>query len=276
MQLTRNERRAGLALVTGLALVWLVPVAMMLAVAFMPPGQRAPAFGGLAISGVSLANFQTVFQDAPILRHLLNSLVITGASVALVVLLGSLAAYGFSRVSFRGKEACFYLLILTLMLPIPGLIVPLFQINKQLGMLDSYLGLILPYTALGTPFAIIVLRSFFDTLPREMADHHAAQLAGGVSGGDLPVHDLVQRVHPGARHHRPGRAEAAHPGAADLFRPVHGQARRDVRRAHPHHPAGDPGLRADAALHDPRADLGRGEGLSRAAALTGGDRCAYP
>jgi raffinose/stachyose/melibiose transport system permease protein len=170
MQLTRNERRAGLALVTGLALVWLVPVAMMLAVAFMPPGQRAPAFGGLAISGVSLANFQTVFQDAPILRHLLNSLVITGASVALVVLLGSLAAYGFSRVSFRGKEACFYLLILTLMLPIPGLIVPLFQINKQLGMLDSYLGLILPYTALGTPFAIIVLRSFFDTLPREMEE----------------------------------------------------------------------------------------------------------
>lgn len=170
MQLTRNEKRVGLVLVTGLALVWLVPVAMMLAVAFMPPGQRAPAFGGLAISGVSLANFQTVFQDAPILRHLLNSLVITGASVALVVLLGSLAAYGFSRVSFRGKEACFYLLILTLMLPIPGLIVPLFQINKQLGMLDSYLGLILPYTALGTPFAIIVLRSFFDTLPREMEE----------------------------------------------------------------------------------------------------------
>ncbi len=170
MQLTRNERRVGLVLVTGLALVWLVPVAMMLAVAFMPPGQRAPAFGGLAISGVSLANFQTVFQDAPILRHLLNSLVITASSVALVVLLGSLAAYGFSRVSFRGKEACFYLLILTLMLPIPGLIVPLFQINKQLGMLDSYLGLILPYTALGTPFAIIVLRSFFDTLPREMEE----------------------------------------------------------------------------------------------------------
>jgi ABC-type glycerol-3-phosphate transport system permease component len=166
MQLTRNERRAGLAVVAGLALVWLVPVAMMLAVAFMPPEQRAPAFGGLAISGVSIANFQAVFHDAPILRHLLNSLVITGASVVLVVLLGSLAAYG----SFRGKEVCFYLLILTLMLPIPGLIVPLFQINKQLGMLDSYLGLILPYTALGTPFAVIVLRSFFDTLPRELEE----------------------------------------------------------------------------------------------------------
>ena len=170
MQLTRNERRAGLVVVTGLALVWLVPIVMMLTVAFMPPGQRAPAFGGLAIHGVSTANFQAVFQDAPILRHLANSLIITGASVALVVLLGSLAAYGFSRISFRGKEVCFYLLILTLMLPIPGLIVPLFQINKQLGMLDSYLGLILPYTALGTPFAVIVLRSFFDTLPRELEE----------------------------------------------------------------------------------------------------------
>ena len=53
------------------------------------------------------------------------------------------------------------MLIMTLMLPIPTLIVPIFQINKALGLNDTYAGLILPYTALGVPFAIVILRSFF-------------------------------------------------------------------------------------------------------------------
>jgi len=167
---SRIQRAFGVVIASVLALIWLVPVAMMLAVSFMPPDQRAPRFGGLLIEGVSLANFVTVFNDAPILRHLINSLIITVASVVLVVLLSSLAAYAFSRLRFFAKEVWFYLLILTLMLPIPTLIIPIFQINKTLGLFDSYLGLILPYAALGTPFAIIILRSFFDNLPQEIEE----------------------------------------------------------------------------------------------------------
>ena len=170
MLTSRGQKGRGFVLVAVLALIWLVPVAMMLAVAFMPPELRAPRFGGLQIKGFSIANFATAFHDAPILRHLVNSLVITLTSVALVVLVASLAAYAFSRLRFPAKETIFYLLILTLMLPIPALIVPIFQINKTLGLLDSYPGLILPYTALGTPFAIIILRSFFDTLPKELEE----------------------------------------------------------------------------------------------------------
>src|SRR3954447_16359757 len=118
MLTSRGEKGLGFALVSVLALIWLVPMAMMLAVAFMPPEQRAPRFGGLLIKGVSTANFATAFHDAPIVRHLANSLVITLTSVALVVLVASLAAYAFSRLRFRFKETLFYLLILTLMLPI--------------------------------------------------------------------------------------------------------------------------------------------------------------
>jgi raffinose/stachyose/melibiose transport system permease protein len=167
---SRSQKAFGLTVATSLALVWLIPVAMMLAVSFMPADQRAPRFGGLLIEGVSLANFVTVFSDAPVLRHFMNSLIITLSSVALVVLLSSLAAYAFSRLRFFAKEVWFYLLIMTLMLPIPTLIIPIFQINKSLGLFDSYLGLILPYTALGTPFAIIILRSFFENLPREIEE----------------------------------------------------------------------------------------------------------
>lgn len=156
--------------VTILALVWMVPVIMMLVVSFMPPDQRAPKFGGLLIEGVSLANYQTAFADAPIFQHFLNSAIITIPSVLFVVAISSLAAFAFSRLTFFAKEVWFYLLILTLMLPIPTLIIPVFQINKALNLFDSYLGLILPYTAFGVPFAMIILRSFFDGFPKEIEE----------------------------------------------------------------------------------------------------------
>ncbi len=162
---------------TGLvALVWLVPVVMMLAVSFMPPNQRAPKFGGLLINGVSLDNYRTVFSDAPILRHLVNSLIIACSSVLLVVLFGSLAGYAFARLRIRWKEPWFFLLISALMLPIPTMVVPVFQVNKTLGLLDNYLGLILPYAAFGTPFALIIFRSFFEGLPLEVEE--AAKVDG--------------------------------------------------------------------------------------------------
>ena len=160
----------------ALALVWMTPVAMMLAVAFSPPEARGAGFGGLQISEVSVRNFQIVLADAPIIRHLFNSLVVTGASVFLVVFFGAMAAYAFARMKVRGKNVLFFLLITTLMLPVPTLIVPIFQINKSLGLLDNYLGLILPYTAFGMPFAIIVLRGFFEALPIELEE--AATLDG--------------------------------------------------------------------------------------------------
>ncbi|MEP3279913.1 MAG: carbohydrate ABC transporter permease [Stappiaceae bacterium] len=174
----RLTKYLSIGFLTALALVWLTPVAMMLAVAFSPPEHRSARFGGLQISDVSLKNFQIVFQDAPIVRHLINSFIITGASVLLVVLFGAMAAYAFARMKIRGKNALFFLLITTLMLPVPTLIVPIFQINKSLGLLDNYLGLILPYTAFGMPFAIIVLRGFFEALPKELEE---AAILDGVS-----------------------------------------------------------------------------------------------
>ena len=175
-----NRRRVGKGLafvfVTLLALLWLVPIIMMLVVSLMPPDQRAPRFGGLLISGVSLQNYVTVFQDAPILQHFVNSVAITIPSVILVALISSLAAYALARLRFFARDLWFYMLIMTLMLPIPTLIVPIFQINKALGLNDTYAGLILPYTALGVPFAIVILRSFFANFPVEIEE--AARLDG--------------------------------------------------------------------------------------------------
>jgi raffinose/stachyose/melibiose transport system permease protein len=171
-----------LAFLSALTVVWLVPLAMMLAVSVTPSSQRALKFGGLLLTGVSGENYAHVFRDTPILQHLFNSLVITVCSVTLVALIGSLAAYGFARMAFFAKEFWFYLLILTLMLPVPALVVPIFRLNKDLGLLNSYFGLILPYTALGVPFAIIILRSFFENLPKDVEE---AALLEGCSRFDI-------------------------------------------------------------------------------------------
>jgi len=162
--------------VSILALIWLVPIIMMLVVSFMPPDQRAPRFGGLLISGVSLRNYETIFADTEVIRHFVNSAAVTIPSVALVVIISSLAAFALARLKFLARDIWFYLLIMTLMLPIPTLVVPIFQINKALGLNDNYLGLILPYTALGVPFAIVILRSFFAGFPIEIEE--AARLDG--------------------------------------------------------------------------------------------------
>ena len=176
MPIVKLTKSFGFVFASLISLVWLVPVVMMLAVSFMPSNQRAPKFGGLLISGVSLDNYRTVFSDAPILRHLVNSLIIACSSVLLVVLFGSLAGYAFARLRIRWKETWFFLLITALMLPIPTMIVPLFQVNKSLGLLDNYLGLILPYAAFGTSFALIIFRSFFEGLPLEIEE--AAKVDG--------------------------------------------------------------------------------------------------
>ena len=176
MSSAKVNKSIGFAFATLIAAVWLVPIVMMLSVSFMPPNQRAPKFGGLLINGISLDNYRTVFSDAPILRHLLNSLIIACSSVLLVVLFGSLAAYAFARLRIRWKETWFFLLITGLMLPIPTMVVPVFQVNKTLGLLDNYLGLILPYAAFGTPFALIIFRSFFENLPHEIEE--AAKVDG--------------------------------------------------------------------------------------------------
>ncbi|MDQ3225097.1 MAG: carbohydrate ABC transporter permease [Chloroflexota bacterium] len=173
------RRIATQALVTLLAAFWLIPVAMMISVALLPSSARESLLGGLIVLQPTLANFAQVWQDNPLPRFFLNSMLITVPTVVLVLAISSLAAFGFSRLRFWGSGLWYILLMLTLMIPIPTLVIPLFQTAKQFGLLNNYLGLVLPYTALGIPFAVIVLTSYFSGLPRDLED--AARLDGCTS-----------------------------------------------------------------------------------------------
>jgi len=114
--------------------------------------------------------------DHGLLLALFNSSVVSLATVCLVLVAGTLAAYPLARIAFRGSQVVLFLIIAPMM--IPGLVnlVPTYMVMAKPGLLDSYQGLILIYWVHALPLAIWILRGFFQTIPGELED------AGAVDG----------------------------------------------------------------------------------------------
>lgn len=123
-------------------------------------------------------NYIDAWTKAEFGKYFLNSAIYTIVGVTGVIFICSMAAYAFARLEFWGKNIIFYLLISTLLIPVPGVFVPLYLLLKKLGLLDSRIGLILCYISSGLAFGIFILRSFFEELPKEIEE---AALIDGAS-----------------------------------------------------------------------------------------------
>ena len=133
------------------------------------PGESA-LNRGLIPWEISLANFPEAWRIANVPVLAFNSFIVTAASVVLILFLASLAAYGFARLDFVLKGPFYLLFLAGLMLQAAAIMVPLYQVNVAFGLLDTYFALVGPYVALGLPFAILILRGFFEGLPDEIED----------------------------------------------------------------------------------------------------------
>jgi ABC-type glycerol-3-phosphate transport system permease component len=109
-------------------------------------------------------------------RLYLNSLLVTGSAVLIVVSLAALAAYAFARLRFPGRDALFYVFLIGLLLPPQTVVIPLFTLLRDLGLLNTYWALILPYASWPMALTVYLLRSFYRTLPGELED--AARIDG--------------------------------------------------------------------------------------------------
>jgi len=116
----------------------------------------------------SLANYITAFTNQPLLLFLFNSFVVAALSTALTLLVSVLAAYALARLNLRFRGLILSAIIAVSTFPLVTLLVPLFQIMRALGLLNSYTALILPYTVLSLPVCTLVLVSFFETIPRDL------------------------------------------------------------------------------------------------------------
>lgn len=162
---------------TALALLFLAPVAMMVA-GSLKPDERVLVEAGTATAfvpaEVSLQNYADVCARTDFLRFLFNSLFITWSIVACGLLINSLAAYAFARLHWRGRNLCFNLVLALMILPFEAIAVPLFYGVSILGMRDTYAAQILPFIA--NAFSIVLFYTFFIDLPRELEE--AARLDG--------------------------------------------------------------------------------------------------
>lgn len=115
----------------------------------------------------STANLVAIWEQTRFARYLLNSLIVTVCSVASILVIGTMAAYALARYRFRGNEAIYLFFLSGLMVPLKLAIIPLFIQLATLGLIDTHLGLVLVYTAMGLPSAIFILTGFLRTLPSE-------------------------------------------------------------------------------------------------------------
>lgn len=124
------------------------------------------------------ANYARVFGEQPFARFFLNSLIVSGVSTVLCVLVASLAAYALTRLKLRARGLLLTLVVMFSMFPVVSLLVPLFRLMRGVDLLNSYPALILPYTALSLPVAILTLVAFFSSIPRDL---EAAAMVDGCS-----------------------------------------------------------------------------------------------
>ena len=153
---------------TALAIIFLIPLVWMLTTALKPDAEQISYPPALFGSRLQFENLLRAWTAMPFNRFIVNSFVVAGGTTLVTLAGSSMAAYAFSRISFKGRDTIFLLYITTLMIPVHVTIVPLFIVVRNLGWINSYQALILPvsFTAFGT----FLIRQFFLTIPYEFEE----------------------------------------------------------------------------------------------------------
>jgi len=140
----------------------------------------------------TLSNYTDVFNNQPALTWTYNSLVVSLVSTLALIVFSSMAAYAFSKLEFKGKNIIFIIFISSLMIPKEVMIVPLFRIIQDFGMVNSLNGMIWPNVA--TAFGVFLLKGFFDAIPDSLRE--AAKM-DGASEVRIFVKIMLPLVKPG-------------------------------------------------------------------------------
>jgi putative chitobiose transport system permease protein len=162
-------------LLLGIAFAMLLPLLWLTSTAFKAPTEDIFQFPPRFLpESPTFENFTRVWQTEPFGRYLFNSLLVAVLTVGLNLLFCALAAYPLARLDFRGREVIFSLIVSTILIPFQIVMIPLYILTVQMGLRNTYLGLIFP--AIASAFGIFLLRQAFQGVPKELEE--AARMDG--------------------------------------------------------------------------------------------------
>jgi multiple sugar transport system permease protein len=176
-----RRSRQSLINVSGLLIgvVFLLPIIWLLITAISPVSSMGRFPPALFPAHPTLSNFASAFTDYDYGTFLRGSAIVCITSTVFVICLGSIAAYALARTKMRGRLTILVGLLVVSTFPVMSVITPLYTIYRVLNLLNTYQGLIIPYTALNLPFAIWLMRNYFVRIPVELEE--AGQVDGASS-----------------------------------------------------------------------------------------------
>jgi arabinogalactan oligomer/maltooligosaccharide transport system permease protein len=154
----------------------LYPVLNVVSISLRPGDRLRSTDLAIIPADWTLASYVALFTEQPFLRWLANSLVVSGVVTLTGVALASTAGYAFSRFQFIGRKATMLAILTTQMFPATMLLLPLYVLIAKLGLVDTWLGLMVFYTATALPFCIWQMKGFYDTIPASLEE--AARIDG--------------------------------------------------------------------------------------------------
>jgi alpha-glucoside transport system permease protein len=129
-----------------------------------------------APSQLTFNNYHKLLDNSTLVRSFLNTVLITVPATALVVIIGSLAAYAFAWLEFRGRDWMFIIVVALLVVPVQVALIPVASLYGHIGLFGTIAGVVLFHVSFGLPFAIFLLRNFFAGIPRDLLE--AARMHG--------------------------------------------------------------------------------------------------
>ena len=180
------RKAAAYGLLIALALFLVAPFVWMILVSLHPSKSPIPPLADIIPAKPAWNNYDFVLnhETLPVGRFFINSLIVTLSCVISQLFVSSLAAYGFARIRFNGREPLFYLFLGSMMFAGPVTQIPVFLFLKNLGWLDTYAALIVP--GMSSAFSVFLLRQFFMQIPAELDE--AARIDGA---GDFHIYARV-------------------------------------------------------------------------------------
>ena len=173
-RMSRSTRYA--VLIAG-GFVMMLPFLYMVGTALSPERWVMPYPPRIWPENATLDNFARAITEAGLPRYALNSLIVATVSVLLTVAISCLSAFAFARLDFPFKEAIFAFYLVTMMIPDLIALLPKFQVLRDFGLTNSWLGLWVVYVSGSVAFNTFLLRAFFQSVPKELED--ATRIDGG-------------------------------------------------------------------------------------------------